>query len=133
MKSLKGHLLIAAPQMLDPNFFRTVVLILQHGEQGALGVVLNRPTETSITDAWKQIDDEDVCEVKGLIHQGGPCEGPLMLVHDNRSFGNLEVIPGIYFSTERESVHELVTRNKGNLKFFVGYAGWSAGQLEREL
>jgi putative transcriptional regulator len=133
MKSLKGHFLIAAPQLLDPNFFRTVVLLVQHNEEGALGLILNRPTETSIQDAWKQIDDEDPCDLEGFVHQGGPCDGPLMLVHDNPAFSDIEVMPGIYFTTDRETIHQLVAANKGRVRFFVNYAGWTPGQLEGEL
>ena len=132
MKSLKGHLLIAAARLMDPNFFRTVVLIVQHNEQGALGLVLNRPTDTTISEAWEQID-EMPCPAEGFIHQGGPCEGPLMAVHGDCEAADIEVMPGVYFATERDFINKVVTQADVAKKFFVGYAGWSPGQLESEL
>ena len=62
MKSLKGHFLIAPPKMFDPNFFRTVVLMIQHNEEGALGLVLNRPLEMTLKKAWEQVSDTD-CDI----------------------------------------------------------------------
>ncbi len=117
---------------MDPNFFRTVVLMVQHNEQGALGLVLNRPTETTIREAWEQIDDVP-CPAEGFIHQGGPCEGPLMAVHGDDAASEIEVMPGIHFSTDRDELNKLVADGNIPMKFFVGYAGWTAGQLETEL
>ncbi len=132
MKSLKGHLLIAAPRLMDPNFFHTVVLVVQHNEQGALGLVLNRATETTVSEAWEQIDEQP-CAIEGVIHQGGPCEGPLMVVHGDGEASEIEIIPGVHFSTDREMLNRIVAQPDLPRKFFVGYAGWSAGQLENEL
>jgi putative transcriptional regulator len=132
MKSLKGHFLIAAPRLMDPNFFRTVVLMVQHNEQGALGLVLNRPTDTTVREAWEQIDDIP-CPAEGFIHQGGPCEGPLMALHGDNDASEIEVMPDVHFSTDRDALNKLVSSAGVPMKFFVGYAGWSAGQLESEL
>src|SRR4051812_11769682 len=103
MKSLQGQLLIASPKLMDPNFFKSVVLVVQHGDGGALGLILNRRIDVTVQSAWGQVS-EGTCEVEGNLHQGGPCEGPLMVVHGEESLGQLEVLPGIHFSTERESI-----------------------------
>jgi len=132
MKSLQGHLLIAAPTLLDPNFFRSVVLIVQHTEDGALGLIINRPLTTTVREAWRQVAKEP-CKVDGVLYQGGPCEGPLMVVHTNRRVSDIEILPGLHFSTDRDSIEHLVRRNASRMKFFVGYSGWAAGQLEGEL
>lgn len=132
MTSLKGQFLIASPKLHDPNFFRTVVLLVQHDEQNALGLVINRALETSIKEAWEQVS-ESSCEIDAPIHQGGPCEGPLMLVHTDPALADMEIVPGLFFTTERESVEELVARNSESIKFFVNYSGWGPGQLEQEL
>jgi putative transcriptional regulator len=132
MPSLQGHLLVAAPTLLDPNFFRTVVLIVQHNDDGALGLVLNRPTETTVQEAMRQLEEEPG-EIEGYIYQGGPCEGPLMMVHDQPGLSEMEVLPGVFFSTDKDSLEQLLQANGGQARFFVGYAGWSAGQLEGEL
>lgn len=128
----QGLLLVASPALKDPNFFRAVVLMVQHNDEGALGLVLNRPLETTVSEAWEQVND-DGCSVEGVLHQGGPCEGPLMVVHTDHSLSEVEVRPGLYFSTQRDSVEQLVSMNKCPMRFFVGYAGWGPGQLEAEL
>jgi putative transcriptional regulator len=132
MKSLQGHLLIASRQLLDPNFFQTVVLIVQHGESGALGLILNRPLDVRIETAWAQVS-ESSCNVEGPLHQGGPCEGPLMAVHADESVSQIEIRPGVHFSTERDAIEKLVLRGDEDVKFFVGYAGWGPDQLEGEI
>jgi putative transcriptional regulator len=132
MNSLQGHLLIAAPHLNDPNFFKSVVLVVQHNEQGALGVILNRPTETTIEEVWPQVS-ESACNAEGQLYQGGPCPGPLMVVHTDPTVSDTEICRGVYFSTDKPSIEQLVSQTVGPLKFFVNYAGWSAGQLEEEL
>ncbi len=132
MESLQGHLLIAAPSLQDPNFFRTVVLLVQHNDQGALGVILNRPLEATIEEAWSQVS-ELPCNAEGSLYQGGPCPGPLMVLHSDASLSQVEVCPGVFFNTDKESIEQLVTQSNGPLKFFVNYAGWGAGQLEGEI
>jgi putative transcriptional regulator len=132
MKSLQGQLLIASPKLFDPNFFRSVVLLVQHTEAGALGLVLNHPLEMTINDAWGQVS-EMPCEASGFLHQGGPCEGPLMVLHTDGSIPEMPVLPQVFFTTDRDDIQQLVTQNHSKMKFFVGYAGWSPGQLESEL
>lgn len=132
MNSLQGHLLIASPKLHDPNFFKTVVLLVQHNDQGALGVVLNRPLEMTIEEAWGQVSVLP-CNAEGPLHQGGPCPGPLMVIHTDPGASQLEVCSGIYFSTDKETIEQLVSRSAGPLKFFVNYAGWGPGQLEGEI
>ena len=132
MKSLQGHLLIAAPSLIDPNFFRTVVLMVQHDKDGALGVVLNRPMGTSIKEAWNQVG-ESPCLREDVLHHGGPCEGPLMVVHTCTGVSKQLIHSGLYFSTDKDDVQALLERVDGQTRFFVGYAGWTSGQLESEL
>ena len=140
MDSLRGKLLLASRRMADPNFFRTVILMVQHGEDGALGLVLNRPLEMTVKQAC---DDalELTCCTEDVLHQGGPCQGPLMVLHSDRHIGtghlgkltHDEVFAGVYFSTERDELEWLLKQEKPPAKFFVGYSGWSPGQLETEL
>ncbi len=132
MKSLRGQLLIASPQMRDPNFAQTVLFIVQHDEDGALGLVLNRPTQTTIRDAWEQLNEES-CTCEQPLYQGGPCPGPLMALHTSDGDAEVELLGGICFSAEASSVGALVGREESPIKYFLGYAGWSPGQLEKEL
>ena len=131
-KSLQGHLLVASPKLVDPNFFHTVVLLVQHNDEGALGLVLNRPMHTTVKEMWREVG-ESSCEVEGSLHQGGPCEGPLMVVHADESASEVEVMKGLHFCTSRERIESLVEDNDSAMKFFVGYSGWTAGQLDAEL
>ena len=134
MKSLQGHLLVASLKLQDPNFGRSVVLIVQHNDDGALGLILNRPLETTIDMVWEQIS-ELPCFSSDPLRQGGPCEGALMVLHGDVSLSQLEVVPGVYFTTEKEDVEQLVAGDQDErpVTFFVGYAGWSSGQLENEI
>lgn len=133
MKSLKGHLLIASPRLLDPNFVQTVVLMVQHDEDGALGLVLNRPTELTLRQAWEQVS-QDTCERNDNLYVGGPCEGVLAAIHPFEGASQIEVLPGLHFATETDHIKWLIQQGDATqMRFFVGYAGWSPGQLENEL
>jgi putative transcriptional regulator len=138
MESLKGQLLLASRRLRDPNFFRTVVFMIQHGDDGALGLVLNRPLDLTVKQACDEAL-EVACEIKSVLHQGGPCEGPLMALHSHRKATQLgagensEVLGGLYFSTQKEELEWLLKHPKPKAKFFVGYSGWGPGQLEKEL
>jgi putative transcriptional regulator len=130
-KSLQGHLLIAAAELRDPNFFHSVVLLVQHTDEGALGLILNRPSETSLQDVWGKIS-ETTCESTEVLHMGGPCPGPLVTLHSQGLPGEVEVLPGVFFSAASEKLEQLVAEQQG-VRFFVGYAGWGGGQLESEM
>jgi putative transcriptional regulator len=133
MELLQGRLLIASSRLVDPNFFRSIVLLVQHSEEdGALGLILNRPLKMTVRSAWAQIS-QSPCQTDGFLYQGGPCEGPLMALHTVEEFSQHQVLPGLFFSTEKESVEELVGAAEGWRQFFIGYAGWTAGQLESEI
>jgi putative transcriptional regulator len=132
MESLAGHFLIASPELVEPSFARTVVLIVQHGEDNALGLIVNRPLETTVREVCEKVLEVE-CEADGVLFQGGPCEGPLMVLHTDGSRSDVEVKPGVHFSTDREQIEWLLAHDEGPIKYFVGYAGWAAGQLESEL
>ncbi|MHB0956039.1 MAG: YqgE/AlgH family protein [Pirellulaceae bacterium] len=132
MKSLQGHFLVASPHLADPNFFRSVVLMIQHDEEGAFGVVLNRPTNNTIADLWKLIT-ELPCENRDPIHVGGPVAGPLIAIHSDVVHSEMEITQGVYFASSKDSIIEIVTKPRGPVRLFVGYSGWAAGQLDGEL
>lgn len=133
MKSLQGFLLIASPALVDPNFRKTVVLVVRHAMgEGALGLVLNRRTSTTLKELWERIGREG-CTTDDSLSLGGPCEGPLMALHGDRTAGELEVLTGVYFTAEGDHLQRLVTAPPGDVRFFFGYAGWAPGQLEIEL
>ncbi|MDH3584872.1 MAG: YqgE/AlgH family protein [Phycisphaerae bacterium] len=132
MSSLQGQLLIASPDLEDPNFHQTVLLMVEHTPESALGLILNRPLDVTVQDAWDQASTAP-CLSDGPLHQGGPCESPLMVLHSFEEAAQVKVAEGIYFSTEQANVEWLVSQNLKPCKFFVGCAGWGPGQLESEL
>ncbi|MEM7681571.1 MAG: YqgE/AlgH family protein [Planctomycetota bacterium] len=132
MDSHAGQLLIASPTLLDPNFEQTVGLIVRHDEDGALGLVLNRATPVPLAQAWSEVSDTAFAG-EDLLLRGGPCEGPLMVLHAEQDHAQLQVADGVYFSAETERVTAIVEANAQPALYFVGYAGWAPGQLEDEL
>lgn len=132
MESRAGQLLIASASLQDPNFARTVTLIVEHTEDGTLGLVLNRPTTTLMRDAWSHVSASP-CHHEGWVHHGGPCEGPLMAVHQHAGKGQYEPLEGVYVTADAEDLTWLMEHNEESMVCFVGYAGWAAGQLEAEL
>ena len=132
MSSLKGHLLVAVPKLLDPNFFRTVSILVEHTEKGALGLVLNRRSAITIKEVWERVR-ESTCEVDTPVRLGGPCEGYLTALHTNAALADNEVLPGLHFSQTPRRLERLVSGREEPILFFLGFAGWGSGQLEKEL
>ncbi|GAB4187622.1 MAG: YqgE/AlgH family protein [Phycisphaeraceae bacterium] len=132
MDSLQGKLLLAAPALVDPNFARSVVLIVRHDEQGAMGLVLNRPTGVKVREAVVP-DGGWSCTTEAELLRGGPCDGPLMVLHNHAQLAQETVLAGVYFTVDSDLVKELLSQEVDEARFFHGYAGWAAGQLEGEL
>jgi putative transcriptional regulator len=131
--SLRGQLLVAGPALDDPNFRRTVVLVGEHGPDGAMGVVLNRPTSVTVADAVPPLaelaDDGDV------VHLGGPVQPQAVVVlADYVETGEVDdlVLESVGF-LPGEIEHAADVGPVRSLRVFAGYAGWSPGQLEEEL
>jgi putative transcriptional regulator len=129
---LKGKVLVASTELKDPNFVRSVVLIVQHDEKGAMGLVINRPLETTVQEAWTQVSAVPYANEDPLFY-GGPCEGSLIVLHTDSARGQMEVARGVWLSSDAEAVKGLVDDAVEPMKFFVGYSGWSSAQLEAEL
>ena len=132
MESLRGHLLIAGPRLLDPNFWRTVVLVGEHTEEGALGVVLNRSSETTVDEALPEL--ALLAEEMGTVHVGGPVQpSAVVVLADFAEADDAEslVVDSVGFlpaEIEPDMLGEL-----RRARVYVGYAGWGPGQLDDEL
>lgn len=131
-ESLAGRFLVASPQLADPNFLRSVVLLIHHNEQGAFGVVLNRMTDSTIKELWKEVS-QTPCPIDRHINMGGPVSGPLIALHTDPALSEIEILPGLHFAAQREHLEQLVGRGEEKLRLFVGHSGWGEGQLEREM
>jgi putative transcriptional regulator len=132
MDSLTGHFLVASPHLGDPNFFRSVVLVVRHDDEGAFGVVLNRPLPSTIADVWRALGFNDL-QNEQPIYLGGPVTGPLIAIHTLEALSEGEIVHGVYYSTHKDHLNELVAEYEGPLRIFSGYSGWGEGQLEGEL
>lgn len=132
MQSLQGQLLVASPHLRDPNFLHSVVLIVQHDVEGALGLVLNRPSDRSINEVWQELTGRQ-SDNPSPIYVGGPLAGPLMAVHTNGRFPENEIVPGLWFATHRDQLHEIVEEPGKPFRLFNGYSGWGEGQLDGEM
>lgn len=130
--SLEGHLLVAAPELNDPNFAQTVVLIIHHNAEGAFGLVLTHATRVSVQQVWSKVS-ESTCGTRDSIYRGGPVDGPLMALHGSPDIGGNDVLPGVFYSVAAEHLESLIMHNAQPARYFVGYSGWGEGQLEREL
>ena len=130
--SLRGKLLVASPALVDPNFVRTVVLITEYGEEGAMGVVLNRPSETAVADVAPEL--EDIAEA-GPIFIGGPVQTQALVVlaeFADPSAAAWIVAADVGFvgaETDRDELERAIRRGR----VYAGYSGWGPGQLEEEL
>ncbi len=133
MDSLRGQLLVAGPGLVDPNFRRTVVLVGEHGEEGAMGVVLNRPSPATVDQAVPAL--AEIVGVDEIVHVGGPVQPDAVVVlgefgEPERAgvlvFGTVGFLPGEIGDTD--AVGPL-----SRARVFAGYAGWGPGQLEGEL
>jgi putative transcriptional regulator len=133
MTRIEGKLLIASPHMNDPNFYRTVVLILKHDSDEAFGLILNRPTEHRLTDVMAMVSKTH-CVHDMPLYFGGPVDGPLMALHDiSETDDQVECRSGVAVSVQQERILKLVTQPGIRLRVFDGYAGWGPGQLEAEI
>lgn len=137
--SLADHFLIAMPSLADPNFARGVTLICQHDENGAMGLVVNRVSEYTYGDILSQLDipleSADLAGQPVLL--GGPVqpERGFVLYDDPRDWGaSLRIGPSLALSTSRD-ILAAMARGAGPARALLalGYAGWTAGQLEAEL
>lgn len=137
--SLRGQFLIAAKKLVDPNFYRSVVLIVEHNDEGAMGLVVNRPSSVSVANALAE--HFDLSRTDDLVYIGGPVQPSALFVLHNRSEldpHEVAVVPGLYVGSSAdvfESVVHSAVDEESEMQFriFCGCAGWAPGQLEGEI
>lgn len=134
LKPKKGHLLVAEPSTIgDLSFNRSVVLLADHNDEGSVGFILNKPLGYSINDLLPEI------RANFKIYNGGPVEQDnLYFIHNIPHLipGSIEISNGIYWGGDFDSTKDLINDGhikKSNIRFFLGYSGWNAHQLEDEL
>ena len=138
-ENLKGQILIAGKKLRDPNFFKTVVLMVEHSSEGAMGLVVNRPS--SVTVAHALSEHFKLPETDDVVYVGGPVEpAALFVLHNAPELDEdaAPVLPGLFVGSSPdvfETVVRSVAEGNGHLKFriFSGCAGWAPDQLETEM
>lgn len=133
-KITRGKVLLAEPFMLDANFKRSVVLMCEHENDGSLGFILNKSLKMKINDLIS-----DFPEIESIVYYGGPVQTDT--IHYIHNVGHLledsqEILPGVYWGGDFEKLKALISTGliqRENIRFFVGYSGWSESQLKEEL
>lgn len=134
MEIKAGKLLLAEPFMLDPNFKRSVILICEHEAHGTTGFILNKPLDLKVQELIA-----DFPESKAAVHIGGPVAvDSLHYLHNVGELldNSVEICHGVYWGGDYEKLKFLMETGvikDNNIKFFIGYSGWSEGQLEAEM
>jgi putative transcriptional regulator len=142
MKSVDyvGKVLLASKEMSkQPQnpFAHTAILIAKHSPHGAFGLCFNRPGEEPVGALYERYaENEDwrgeAANPEQKLYMGGPCGSDVFTLHTNEEFGDIMVLPGIWFSARDGNVEESF-RHDGQRKIIIGYAGWAPGQLEDEI
>jgi putative transcriptional regulator len=138
-KSFRGQVLVAAKHLRDANFYKSVVLLVEHHAQGAMGLVLNRPSTILVSHALPNHFGLEDCV--DLVYCGGPVEPPaLMVLHSSTDLAEDErpIVPDVYIGSSETAFREAV--RQANLpqaavrcRVYSGYSGWGPGQLEDEI
>ncbi len=140
-KWIGGQFLLASPYLSDGNFFRSIVYMVRHDAEGAFGVVINRPSNQSLDEAFTDLLGRKP-KRHDNIYLGGPVSGPLLVLHDIEGLGepaawidgtNDEGLSGIWITADEDHLRAVVDRVDAQAKFVVQYSGWGPSQLDREL
>lgn len=134
MSDLAPGLLIAVPQMDDPNFARSVVLLVEHTESGAMGITFNRPSDVRLADIGKE-HGMDVHPDAGYAFIGGPVQRERgFLVHRRADLADsVSLQDDVFLSVSTDALRTLLAGDPSEYRLCLGYAGWGPGQLEREM
>lgn len=130
----KGQFLVASRDLRSPTFSETVVLLLFHGDTGAIGLIINKPMNVKPSDALPRVDG--LAEYRGNLYLGGPVETGTMhtlLRMNNPPQPAVEILEGVHLASLEEALLTDSSSDPAYLRLYVGYAGWAPGQLENEL
>ncbi|MEP3479459.1 MAG: YqgE/AlgH family protein [Fuerstiella sp.] len=139
LNSLEGHFLLAANHLRDPNFFQCVILMLEHTEETAMGLIVNRPMSTKLNEALGDLGSGS--DQRSPLFSGGPVEDSSMFIMHNcqdLSTSDRTICDGVYVSSSSDSFDHLIQESveveqERLFRVYCGYAGWAGGQLEQEI
>lgn len=129
----KGKILVSEPYLPDPNFERTIILLCEHNVDGSFGFIMNKPSLTKLADVMQDLQDIDA-----PVFIGGPVQqDTLHYIHRIQNLeDSVEVMEGVYWGGNFDQLVSLIETKQvasSDIKFFLGYSGWSAGQIDEEL
>ncbi|MEZ4363448.1 MAG: YqgE/AlgH family protein [Kofleriaceae bacterium] len=141
--SIAPGLLLAMPQLHDPNFSHAVVLMIEHGEEGSFGLVVNQPSAIKATELLHSLDMSWGGDDSAVVWSGGPVSPstgwvlhqPLDVLdmRPRRGSGTIDVAPGIALTTSPDRLRTIATAPPGRVRLLLGYSGWAPGQLADEM
>ena len=139
-QTYQNQFLVSVPQLNDPNFHQSVVLICKHDDEGAVGIVINRLTDHKMSDIFEQLGLEisSSIHINRPVHEGGPVYPELgLVVHsgtDSQWESSMEIGESLHLTSSRDILEDMA-RGKGPDQVFMtlGYSGWGSGQLEDEI
>jgi putative transcriptional regulator len=131
-RPLSTAFLVAARDMQDPNFARTVVFLIDHDAQGAFGLIIDRPTRHTLAEIWPEITGLEA----HAVHFGGPVFPNRLLFlfrSDDAPQGMRQVMPGVHLGSDELVLKRIIANGEGEFRTYAGYSGWAPGQLEIEI
>ncbi|GBF51417.1 transcriptional regulator [Leptospira ryugenii] len=131
--STKGKLLISNSSVIQDFFHKSIILMVDHDEDGAFGLVLNKPTEQTLESLIKNLPDTEHAD--RTVYAGGPVDNMFVtIVHNHKASRDpgVEIIPGIFMARSYDTLVEVLQSPECSFRVFQGYSGWSPGQLEGE-
>jgi putative transcriptional regulator len=137
--NLAPGLLLAMPQLADPNFFRSVVLMIEHSENGAFGLVINHPSPIKATELLESLDMSWRGEDSAVVWAGGPVSPSTgWVLHEpvgvaQPGQGTIAITSSISLSTSPDRLRAIANQPPANIRLLLGYSGWGPGQLEQEM
>ena len=130
----KGMFLIASPKLRDPNFARSVVLLIDYGQNGAMGLVINRPTDMSLSQVFPEIDG--LRKRIDTLYIGGPVQIDrvfILIRSDSQTSNSLPLLKNLYLSGDTSALGQILDDKRQDARVYAGYAGWAAEQLDAEI
>ena len=138
--NLAPGLLLAMPQLADPNFSRAVVLMIEHGEQGSFGLVINHPSPIKATELLESLEMRWRGEDSAVVWAGGPVSPSTgWVLHEPvggaapGQGGTIEITSTISLSTSPDRLRAIANQPPRNVRLLLGYSGWGPGQLAQEM
>jgi putative transcriptional regulator len=132
---LAGYLMVAAPGVQDPVFSRSVCIIVEHSEERTIGIMLNRPMAIDTAPLWQELFEGTEKPLNAISHVnfGGPQNGPVLAIHDNKHLAEGGNSEGVYLSAQAETLKKIAQVTPEHCRLFVGHAVWQVSQLETEI